>query len=275
MIVKWFRRLLGTSLSTSRLHAPVDADTANEHTTEISDPEEEAGFVRGERYIPSVNRVRSLQSRISGVLAIALVSVVALGFLVWYYSQALTRSERAQRAAERATMQRAQVETEVPPLGPIEPPRVAPVDAAPSAESLIARRILGAPPPPPELSRSSTSSRAAYPTDRRQSRDTLAASAQKRRLAGPVLVDIAERGQRGRTGQADAREAPGDGLPIARDSASSDSGSSDLGRLLTPTAVHATQARLLPELDLLLQKSTLIDCTLETAIDTSLQGFVT
>src|SRR5688500_17738941 len=65
-------------------------------------PESTSG-VAGERGIPSVNRVRSMQSRVSSALAIGLMAVIGIGFLVWYYSHALGRGERAQANAERAT----------------------------------------------------------------------------------------------------------------------------------------------------------------------------
>src|SRR6185437_14852044 len=51
--------------------------------------------VAGERGIPSVNRARSIQSRVSSLLAIGLMMTLGLGFLTWYYARILTRPSRA------------------------------------------------------------------------------------------------------------------------------------------------------------------------------------
>src|SRR5687768_9382918 len=111
---------------------------------------EAASGVTGERGIPSVNRVRSMQSRVSSALAIGLMAIIGIGFLVWYYSHALGRSERAQASAERATRERAQAEMIVPPLGPIQPPRVVPLETTVEKESSSWMvQALGEPPPLP------------------------------------------------------------------------------------------------------------------------------
>jgi type IV secretion system protein VirB10 len=72
-----------------------------------------------------------------------------------------------------------------------------------------------------------------------------------------------------------ARMATGQGMtpPLAMASAAS-SGDS-LGALLRPTATPATAARVLPTQRLLLPKGSFLDCTLETAIDSTLPGMVT
>src|SRR5688500_11894512 len=107
-----------------------------------------AAGVAGERGIPSVNRVRSMQSRVSSALAIGLMAVIGIGFLVWYYSHALGRGERVQASAERATRERAQSEMVVPPLGPIQPPRVVPIETPADDESgSWMDKALGEPPP--------------------------------------------------------------------------------------------------------------------------------
>jgi type IV secretion system protein VirB10 len=48
-----------------------------------------------------------------------------------------------------------------------------------------------------------------------------------------------------------------------------------LGTLLTPTATPAVSAQVLPTLRFLLPKGAFLDCTLETAIDSSLDGMIT
>ena len=75
------------------------------------------GDVPGERGIPSVNRVRSVQSRVTSVLAVTLMGALAAALMIWYYSGAIHRSARAQQLAEAATKRRAQGDTTLPSLG--------------------------------------------------------------------------------------------------------------------------------------------------------------
>ena len=59
------------------------------------------------------------------------------------------------------------------------------------------------------------------------------------------------------------------------DEAGAATGESALGSLLHPTAIAAARARVLPAERLLLPKGAFIDCTLETAIDSTLPGMTT
>jgi type IV secretion system protein VirB10 len=52
-------------------------------------------------------------------------------------------------------------------------------------------------------------------------------------------------------------------------------GISDMSTLLTPTVIEAVTAHVLPERRLLLARGAFIDCTLETAIDSTLPGMTT
>jgi type IV secretion system protein VirB10 len=233
--------------------------------------DEASSSVVGERRIPSVNRVRSLQSRVSTLLAIGLVSAIGVALLFWYYSQALTRGDRAQRAAERAVQQRAQGEMALPPLGPVERPRVVPAN---SADRPLPERILGPPPAPPTLQKpSSTNGRGA-------SRRSASPRSVERRLAGAVLITSTSRG--GSTSKPDQYAAgrsainyEGGETVSGRGDSVAAAGASELGSMLTPTVMQPTLARALSSRHLLLQKGTFIDCTLETAIDTTLPGLVT
>src|SRR5690349_14401278 len=80
--------------------------------------------IAGDRGIPSLNRARSLQSRVSSVLAITLMSALGLGLLTWYYARTLTQPAQAQHAAQAAVKSRAQGEMALPRLPPLAAPLV-------------------------------------------------------------------------------------------------------------------------------------------------------
>jgi type IV secretion system protein VirB10 len=238
---------------------------------------EEASVV-GERGIASVNRARSLQSRVSSVLAIGLMSALGVGLLTWYYANTFSRRARVQESAQAATKSRAQGEMPLPPLGPISMPRVlgpppAPPDTAalPTATAnpgAMSSSPYGAPPD------------AAYaaPAEKNPAQRSL-----ERRLSGPAF---AQRGQEndsaaGRPEEADESSAAlaaggeearaAQALPAARTQTSD----SALAGLLRPTVTPAVRAQVLPTERLLLPKGAFIDCTLETAIDSTLPGMTT
>src|SRR4051794_37747385 len=72
--------------------------------------------VRGERGAPSVSTERSLQSRVSSIMACGLMIILGAAMLTWYYSGAISRQSRAQRSAQAAVSHRAQGEMPLPAL---------------------------------------------------------------------------------------------------------------------------------------------------------------
>ena len=68
-------------------------------------PENET--VAGERSIASVNAARSLQSRVSNLLAMGLMSTLGLGLLGWYYVHTFTHQGEVKRAAQTASRNQA------------------------------------------------------------------------------------------------------------------------------------------------------------------------
>lgn len=249
------------------------------------------GLVRGERAVASVGRSMSLQSRVSSLLAGGLTVVLGLAALTWYYSNALTRPSRARDSAKTAAARRAQSEMPLPSLGRIDPPAVrvvansgadttrlagnADADTARLAGNAAAdtTRSTGngaaampmsglsnapAPPAAPRLPRHAASPVAST----RMARAPLA----DQRLTGPVFV------------RQSADASPGS--PALNDVSDNllSSGKPDertLAGLLRPTPVLAVQARILPPRHFLLPKGAFIDCTLETAIDSTLPGMTT
>ena len=241
--------------------------------------------VVGERGIASINRARSLQSRISNLLALALMMGLGLGLLTWYYSQTYTRRVHLRQAAQSASQARAQGDMPLPPLGPIDPPAVARAPVAPSAPSApMMASLLGPAPPIPSASLSDSpvlltarTTSAAHPSE--------TSRALARRLAGPVFsapdagggVSESSASQGAATSGAVATDVSvvDSGTDHRIDGASAGGDSGPMARLLSPTVTPAVRASVLPSEDLLLPKGAFIDCTLETAIDSSLPGLTT
>lgn len=239
-----------------------------EEVSSVSHPGETAserdGEIAGERGIPSVNRLRSMQSRVTNVLAVGFISLMTLGLLAWYYVHTWQRTHDARDRARTASQRRAQGEMTLPPLPHLQSPHPKIVPSAPSESS-----VWGAAPPPPP-------GPAAPMAYRPQAASRRAGPPLDRRLIGPVFSaeDDSNSETRAQPGPAsfDAhRVDSSSGSPAVENTG----GSQGLAGLLKPTATPATFARVLPTQRLLLPKGWKIDCTLETAIDSSLQGLVT
>ncbi|MGC2160931.1 MAG: hypothetical protein WA634_03385, partial [Silvibacterium sp.] len=124
---------------------PRDRDPgASPDSPEGQDPGVES--VAGERGISSINRARSLQSRITNLLAMGLMSALGVGLLGWYYAHTFAAQSRARENAQTSARSKAQGEMPLPSLGQIDPP--APASVAGSAPSpSVVGSVLG---PPPE-----------------------------------------------------------------------------------------------------------------------------
>lgn len=221
--------------------------------------------VAGERSIASVNEARSLQSRISNLLAMGLMSTLGLGLLAWYYVHTFAHQAEVKRTAQSASRNQAAGEMPLPSLGPIQPP-------PPAVE-----RVLGPPPEPPGATGSTAvgmpdnGAAAAGPggpgsgAPPQRSAEQLAL---ERRLSGPVSE-----------GPQVEKDAPS-ATPVAAESGVpppgvAGTGESALASLLRPSITPAVRASVLPAQRLLLPKGAFIDCTLETAIDSTLPGMTT
>lgn len=257
-------------------HAAPDEREANTPRTGDSPTPNEA--IAGDRGIPSINRARSIQSRVSSVLAIALMSVLGLGFLTWYYAKALTRPRQAAHAAQLAVRNRAQGEMALPPLGPIQSPLV-PRAATPTPAT--AERLLG---PPPELP-ATVAPTVLYPTGEPPTGTATTPPkspgqlAFERRLAGPAFARVSRDPSQDPQSAAGAQGGEAGLLAAGRTPGASgeDIGSPPKGldALLRPSVTPAVAAAVLPTRRFLLAKGAFIDCTLETAIDSTLPGMTT
>jgi type IV secretion system protein VirB10 len=233
--------------------------------------------VRGERATALVYAVRGVQSRVSNMLAAGLMITLGLASLTWYYAHALARPARARQSAQANTANRAAGEMPLPPLGPIAlPAALAPVQPAQPAMRSPA-------PVSPDLPLA-------------ESQPTPVATAQpdpvtktprelelERRLSGAVFAHESGAGApdgpptdtAAISSPASAAADAGVSSRAATAQVATDGRSETLAGLLRPTAADGVQARLLPTQRFLLPKGSFIDCTLETAIDSTLPGMTT
>ena len=263
-------------------------------------PAASAGPVVGERGTPSVNGARSLQSRISSVLAAGLMITLGVGGLSWYYASALSRQGRARQAAASAVANGAQGEMALPPLGGVAVPR-APTDTSSGESSEFAahERVMEALAPgavgsnqPAGPGRAIEPIRAADPNQLNwngtgSSLPTYAGPTyspprtvpEDRRLSGVAFTR--DSGQPSATAGGGLTGTPGSEATVVeavRRMGSSSPGSStedSLATLLKPGTVSPARAQTLPTQQFLLPKGAFIDCTLETAIDSTLPGMTT
>ena len=90
-------------------------------TAEDTGPEE----VAGERATTFVTRSASMQSRLSNLLAVSLMTVLGLGTLIWYYAHNASRQARIRENIQSAAANHAAGDTVLPGLGRIDSPSAA------------------------------------------------------------------------------------------------------------------------------------------------------
>ncbi len=231
----------------------------------MSETDSSADTVRGERNTAGVNAAPSIQSRVSSVLAIGVMSLLGLGLLTWYYANAITRQSRARQSAQALSTHRAQGEMPLPSLGRIDPP---PPPPAPAFDS--------APLPPPDL----PSSQVLGPTTLREIPLQPAQTAGSDATPQPKTAEqlALERQLSGVVYSPQSAQPAASAGETVRPLAPSPGGlqePGELAALLRPAVSAAVRAQVLPTQRLLLPKGAFIDCTLETAIDSTLPGMTT
>jgi type IV secretion system protein VirB10 len=223
----------------------------------MKDQESEDGSVRGERGGATLAQAPSVQSRISNLLAVGLMSILGLGMLTWYYAHAMTRQSRARESAQASSAKRAQGgDLPLPSLGRIDPPaaeKPPPQDSAQQANALLATALR-------EIPLEAAPAPAAYgaPPPKTEAQLTL-----ERQLSGTVfssssLPMVPAAGTTTTGAQPGLPQEPGELSPFLR-----------------PSVTTAVRAQMLPTRRLLLPKGAFLDCTLETAIDSTLPGMTT
>jgi len=221
-------------------------------------PESVAGDagVEGERAASAVQRPPSLQSWLSNLLAFALMAAIGLGLLGWYYGKVMTSRGAARTAAESSAKSKAEGEINLRPLGRVDPPA-------------LVQNVLGdAPEEPPEDIPEAWLRPAGDPPVARPPTYTPPVQEPRdlrleRQLSGRAFITSVDRAV-----SMDAEavgSAGGEGMGPA----------GDLDALLRPSVTPAVQAQVLPTRRMLLPKGAFLDCTLETALDSTLPGMTT
>jgi type IV secretion system protein VirB10 len=227
--------------------------------------------VAGERATTLVSRSVSMQSRLSNVLAVSLMTVLGLGTLVWYYANNASRHARIRSNIQSAAANHAAGDTVLPSLGRIDPPLLTPalreIDPSPPIDpppvSAVDRVGLTAT-TLPEIPLAANTAGYAAPTP--PSPEELA---RQRQLSGAVFSNV-QPGAGITPPEVNAVSGlPSGGAPAAA------APYGELSSLLHAAPTPAARAELLPAQRLLLPKGAFIDCTLETAIDSTLPGMTT
>jgi type IV secretion system protein VirB10 len=226
----------------------------------MNEQEPDSSSVQGERGGESINHAASVQARVSNFLAIGLMSVLGLGMLTWYYAHAMTRQNQDRQGAQALSAKRAQGEMSLPSLGKINPP-------APSPERLPLQDLAAQPSPLSatplrEIPLEATPATAAYGAPPPK---TPAQLMLERQLSGAAF-----------SAQSSLPIAPAATSASAwGPSSAAPSEPGELSALLRPSVTTAVRAQVLPTQRLLLPKGAFLDCTLETAVDSTLPGMTT
>jgi type IV secretion system protein VirB10 len=228
----------------------------------MSDSESSDNLVRGERTSPAITRERAMSSRVSSILAMSLMSTLGLGLLIWYYANTLLHQSGARQSAQEVSRHRAQGDQPLPSLGPIEPPQristgTSSVGAAESGIPLDVPLTADTRQPEPPVV-------AAVP-------EVVPPKSAAQLILERQLSGAAFAAQTGTALALPTVSNPPGGQ--SHDGANRESGS--LAAFLQPAVSAAVRAQVLPSLQLLLPKGAFIDCTLETAIDSTLPGMTT
>lgn len=243
----------------------------------------------GERSIPSVNRARTVESRAIQSIVLVLVAAVTVAGLYWYYSNIYAQQRKGEESERRSRESKASGDVRPPrlihpevqpvrtaanrtaqPTPPLPPAAPAP---APVGAPLAPAQPAGPPPKSPaeiERDRLLAGSVTLRTSNHIVPAAALATSVQARPL--PVGIPSASMPPQGLS------HLPSPDTALAAAPAPMGGAPSNPGPLalsLRPTATPAVRAQMLPERRFLLPKGSFIDCTLETALDSTLAGLVT
>lgn len=242
----------------------------------LNDPEPPAAA--GARGIASVARERAKRTTLQNGALFAALAAVALGVLYMVTPHASSEQKAAAEMARKEKAARLNAETPVrrihadPPAPPPTPPEV-------TASQATAAAILGGRPelPPGAAASPGASTNAPDGSSATPSSGTPRHSHQARVLGSPVLYRTTSVSTPASANPMALAEQMADRMGVDRDPSppgAADTGSA-LGAALKPTLTPAVRAERLPNRRWLLPKGSFADCTLETAIDSTLPGMTT
>jgi type IV secretion system protein VirB10 len=248
--------------------------------------------VLGDRGRSWVGQPRSIYSRLRSLLALGLMAGIGAGLLAWYYTHAALRSSPSRDTRRNAGGAPSQAEMPLPPL--TRPAALLPAAATvlPAAASVPVLTGGGSVAGMSELPVAAAAGEArTVASSAGAVRIAPSRSGIERRLSGPVYAPAMTQTMtqtmtpavtQGMTppmsGALDANPGVAAPLALAADRAPdrpADPPASSLGVLLRAAPEPAVQATVLATRRLLLPKGAFIDCTLETAIDSTLPGMTT
>lgn len=220
-----------------------------------SSAEVDVAPVEGERGATAAQRPPSLQSRLSNLLALALLGTIGIGLLGWYYTNIMQSRASTRSAAQSSAKNKAEGEIIVRPLGRVDPPS--------TVQSLLGEAPVEPPPMGSSPTRlpSATESAAFADVPSTGSTPSPRDVQRERQLAGRAFA-----AETTRNAQATTVEDEDSGGASAR---------GDLDALLRASVTPTVSAQVLPTRRLLLPKGAFLDCTLETALDSTLPGMTT
>jgi len=191
-------------------------------------------------------------------------------FLSWYYTHAFARS--GDHPSRTALSPAGEGDAALPPLDPnpsrAAPPNTATHAASPHASPPFTSHVLTDEPDDPEISNATPAQFSAHAAGYARP------SALDRRLSGSVFARSATPGAAATPPSAEIQSPLSSTLRNPAESAAPDP-SGNLATLLKARTTPAVAAGILPTQRLLLPKGAFIDCTLETAIDSTLPGLTT
>ena len=221
--------------------------------------------VPGDRAIAQSVSPRSRAARLQRVLAAALVLTIGAAALVWYYAH--VGDEGRVRAASGAAGLRSAVASEMK-LPALEPPRL----ATPKPQSAPSAELETGSVSDPPAAHGRAAPHVAERVDRLQLLPAAVAAEPAIRQVAPVLVRSSNSGVGANDALALAMREAGAGADLALSPARAPA---TLADALQPTVAKASEAGLLPSRRWLLPKGSFLDCTLETAIDSTYAGLTT
>jgi type IV secretion system protein VirB10 len=223
--------------------------------------------VRGERAIARVASSRSLAVRVQRGLAAALVLTIGAAVLIWYYMH--LGEDANQRAASGTAGIRSAAASEMR-LPPLESP-TAPAPAAPLASSAEGETGTVSDAPAAQ-GRAAPHAEARPPAGHPDAADS--AAEPRLRQTAPVLIRSNAPSKPNVDAWSAALREAGAAAELPQ-SVERGRAPATLGDALQPTVIKATEAGLVASRRWLLPKGSFLDCTLETAIDSTFAGLTT